>query len=84
MFEIYREASYDRRFRVVYFAELDEHTKDLEIARATAGEHYYDGFLRTASAPEAKRVLTRLLERLNAGEAVPVKDIELALVEYLA
>jgi len=84
MFEIYREAGYDRRFRVVYFTELDEHTKDVEIARATAGEHYYDGFLRSASAPEAKRVMTRLLERLNAGEALEVKEIERALAEYLA
>ncbi len=84
MFEIYREAGYDRRFRVVYFTELDEHTKDVEIARATAGEHYYDGFLRSDSAPEAKRVVTRLLERLNAGETVEVKEIEQSLAEYLA
>jgi hypothetical protein len=84
MFEIYREAGYDRRYRVVYFTELDEHTKDQEIARATAGEHYYDGFLRAGAMAEAKRAVTRLLERLNAGEAVEVAEIERALTEYLA
>jgi hypothetical protein len=84
MFEIYREAGYDRRFRVVYFTELDEHTKDAEIARATAGEHFYDGFLRAGAMPEAKRAVTQLLERLNAGEAVATEEVERALAEYLA
>jgi hypothetical protein len=84
MFEIYREGGYDRRYRVVYFTELDEHTKDQEIARATAGEHCYDGFLRAGVMPEAKRAVTRLLERLNAGEAVEVAEIERALAEFLA
>jgi hypothetical protein len=84
MFEIYREAGYGQRYRVVYFTELDEHTKDAEIARATAGEHFYDGFLRAGSIAEAKRAVTGLLERLNAGEAVAAAEVEQALVEYLA
>jgi hypothetical protein len=84
MFEIYREAGYDRRYRVVYFTELDEHTKDVEIARATAGEHFYDGFLRAAAMNDARRVVSGLLERLNAGEAISVEEVEQALAEYAA
>ncbi len=84
MFEIYREAGYDRRYRVVYFTELDEHNKEVEIGRATAGEHYYDGFLRSSALPEGKRAITRLLERLNAGEALAVAEIERALAEHQA
>jgi hypothetical protein len=84
MFEIYREAGYDRRYRVVYFTELDEHTKDAEIARATAGEHFYDGFLRAGPINDAKRAVSGLLDRLNAGEAVAVEEVERALAEYLA
>ena len=33
MFEIYREAGYDRRFKVVYFTELNEHNRETEINR---------------------------------------------------
>jgi hypothetical protein len=84
MFEIYREAGYDRRYRVVYFTELDEHNKEAEIARATAGEHYYDGFLRTNTLGEAKRVIAALLERLNTGETVAVEEVERQLADYQA
>ena len=34
MFEIYREAGYGRKYRVVYFTELNEHNKEAEINRA--------------------------------------------------
>jgi hypothetical protein len=84
LFEIYREAGYDRRYRVVYFTELDEHNKDAEIARATAGEHFYDGFLRADVVREAKQIINRLLERLNAGEAVPVGEVQQGLAEFEA
>ena len=84
MFEIYREADYDRRYRVVYFTELDEHNKDAEIARATAGEHYHDGFLRAETLAEAKRVIVGLLERLNRGEALPASEFERALADHVA
>jgi hypothetical protein len=84
MFEIYREAGYDRRYRVVYFTELDEHNKEEEIARATAGEHVYDGFLREASLPEAKRAIARLLERCNGGDVVSPADVSHALADFLA
>ena len=84
MFEIYRESGYDRRYRVVYFTELDEHNKDQEIARATAGEHFYDGFLREESLPEAKRVIGQVLERLNRGEALGPGELERLLADHLA
>jgi hypothetical protein len=84
MFEIYREAGYDRRYRVVYFTELDEHNKDEEIARAGAGEHLYDGFLREQSLPEAKRVIGRLLERCNGGDVPGPDELTRTLAEFLA
>jgi len=84
MFEIYRESGYDRRYRVVFFTELDEHNKDVEIARAVAGEHYYDGYLRADTLPEAKRVIAGLLDRLNRGEAVDPGETEHALGAYQA
>lgn len=84
MFEIYREPGYDRRFRVVYFTELDEHNKEAEINRATAGEHFYDGFLRSGSLNESKRLITGLLERLNRGESTTTVDVDRALAEHLA
>ena len=34
MFEIYRDADYGNRYRVVYFTELGEHDKEDEISRA--------------------------------------------------
>jgi hypothetical protein len=83
MFEIYREASYDRRYRVVFFTELDEHTKEQEIARATAGDHFYDGFLRADdNLPEAKRLIFQFLDQLNRGEALPASEVERALAAY--
>ncbi len=84
MFEIYREAAYDRLYRVVYFTELDEHNRDEAIARATAGEHFYDGFLWEDALPEAKHVLGRLLERLNRGEALGPDEVSHALADYQA
>ncbi|HZZ82700.1 MAG TPA: hypothetical protein VFE62_29650 [Gemmataceae bacterium] len=84
MFEIYREAAYDRRFRVVYFTELDEHNKDEEIARAVAGDHVYDGFLREKTLHEAKDVIKILLDRLNRGEIVTPEVVATALADFQA
>src|SRR5262245_5706066 len=82
MFEIYREAGYDRRYRVVYFTELDEHNKEQEIARAVAGEPYYDGFLRASTLEEAKRVVGDILDRLNRGEPLAVDEAARQLSAY--
>jgi hypothetical protein len=79
MFEIYREADYARRFRVVYFTELDEHNKESEINRAMAGEHFFDGFLPDAGKEEGKRRVADIVDRLNAGEALTAGDVEAAL-----
>ena len=79
MFEIYREASYAQEYRVVYFTELDDHNKDLEINRAMAGEHLYDGFFRADRRDEAKAVIETTLERLNEGQAVDVEELEARL-----
>lgn len=84
MCEIYRESSYDRLFRVVYFTELDEHHRDEEINRALAGEHYWDGFLFESRLAPAKQVILGLLSRLNQGELVTADDVSTALAEFSA
>ena len=84
MFEIYREASYNRRYKVVYFTELNEHNKESEINRAMAGEPLFDGFLNERRKDEAKAAIDRALVRLNRGEQVSTEDFERELAEYLA
>ncbi|HEY3136740.1 MAG TPA: hypothetical protein VGL29_11990 [Blastocatellia bacterium] len=84
MFEIYREGSYNRRFKVVYFTELNEHNKEFEINRAMAGDHFFDGFLRDATKEEAKAIIDRTLERLNGGEQIRPEELERELTGYLA
>ena len=84
MFEIYREAEYGRKYRVVYFTELDEHNKEAEISRALAGEHLYDGFISALQAAPAKRTIGELLTRLNDGDAVAPDQIADALTPFAA
>lgn len=83
MFEIYREESYNRRFKVVYFTELNEHNKETEINRALAGEHFLDGFLSNVRKDEARAIIERALERLNNGEPVRPEELERELAAYL-
>ncbi|HWQ32358.1 MAG TPA: hypothetical protein VNQ79_05705 [Blastocatellia bacterium] len=83
MFEIYREASYNRRFKVVYFTELNEHNKETEINRALAGEHFFDGFLSSVRKDEARIIIDQTLERLNNGEPVRPEELERELAAYL-
>ena len=84
MFEVYREASYNRRYRVVYFTELNDNNKEAEINRAIAGDHFFDGFLNDKGKEEAKLIIERTLERLNQGEQVSPQDLERELAEHLA
>lgn len=84
MFEIYREESYNRRFRVVYFSELNEHNKDAEITHALDGEHFLDGYLREATKKEAKAIIARALDRLNDGQEVGPDELAAELAPYLA
>jgi hypothetical protein len=83
MFEIYREATYSRRYRVVYFTELQDHNKESEINRAMAGEHFCDGFIRNYRKDQAKEVISRLIERLNAGEGLTKEVVERELKPFV-
>jgi len=84
MFEIYREPEFGRRYRVVYFTELDEHNKEKEINDAMRGEHIFDGYLRNYTKTEGKRILAGILERLNSGEKLSAADIERDLKPFMA
>jgi hypothetical protein len=81
MYEIYRDRTYRGDFRVVYYTELGEHNRDLEINRALAGDHFHDGFIREWRKREAKAVIRRFVERLNAGERLAPDELETALAE---
>jgi hypothetical protein len=83
MFEIYREAAYTGKYRVVYFTELNENNKEFEINRALSGEHFYDGFIRNYKKDEAKEIIETLLRRMNDGEKLTGDDIERALGEHI-
>lgn len=82
MFEIYREAGYGRKYRVVYFTELNDHNRETEISRAMAGEHLYDGFIRDHTKDEAKQIIARFVERLNHGERLEIDTLRSSLEPY--
>ena len=82
MFEIYREATYSGRYRVVYFTELQDHNKETEINRAMAGEHFYDGFIRNYRKDQAKASIDSILERMNKGERLTPADVERELQAF--
>ncbi len=84
MFEIYREAVRNGRYRVVYFTELTEHNRDAEINKAMRGENFFDGFLRNYEKDQAKEVINKILGRLNNGEIVPKADVERELKPFMA
>ena len=84
MFQIYREPAFNRRFRVVYFTELDDHNRESEINDAMRGEAIFDGYLRNYTKEDAKRVVNEILARLNNGEAVAPAEIEGQLKPFLA
>jgi len=83
MFEIYREATYSGRYRVVYFTELQDHNKEAEINRAMAGDHFCDGFIKNYRKDQAKDVINGILERLNNGEAMTPAGVEQELKEFV-
>jgi hypothetical protein len=84
MFEIYKEATYTGKYRVVYYTELNENNKEWEINKAMAGEHFYDGFIKNFGKDEAKDIIDALLKRMNDGENLSSKDIEQELGTHLA
>jgi thiaminase len=83
MFEIYREAAYTGKYRVVYYTELNENNKEWEINRALSGEHFYDGFIKNYRKDEAKDIVDAILKRLNDGEKLTPMDVESALREHI-
>jgi len=83
MFEIYRDADDQGRFRVVYFTELGEHERELEIASAFRGEHVFDGFILTRERFQAKSAINSILDRLNSGEPVGQAEIERELGPFM-
>ncbi len=82
MFEIYRERLTDE-FRVVYFTELNDHTRDKEIDRALAGDHFYDGFIKEFKKQDAKILIDEILGRMNAGEELSKDDVESILADHI-
>jgi hypothetical protein len=84
MFEIYKDATYTGKFRVVYYTELNENNKEWEINKAMAGEHFYDGFIKNFGKDEAKDIIDALLKRMNDGEKLSSGDIERELGMHLA
>jgi hypothetical protein len=84
MFEIYREAEMGQRYRVVYFTELDEHNREIEINEAMRGQHVFDGYFRNYSKQEGKRIVAGILERLNSGERIGPADIARELKPFMA
>lgn len=84
MFEIYRDADYGNRYRVVYFTELGEHDKENEINNAMRGQHVFDGFLLHRERNAAKQVVDEILKRLNQGEQIGEDTIRETLQPYLA
>ena len=84
MFEVYRETVYGSKYRVVYFTELQDHNKEVEINRAMAGNHFLDGFIRDYRKEEAKSIIDSLIERLNSGESLTPDEFLQSLGEHVA
>ncbi len=84
MFQIYREGSYNQRYKVVYFTELHDHNREIEINRALAGEAFYDGFIHNFRKDQAKQVIENTIRRLNAGEPVSPQELERELADFIA
>ncbi len=75
MFQVYREAGYNRKYRVVYFTELHDHNRETEINRALAGEAFLDGFIRNFKKDQAKQIIENAIRKLNDGEVVKPEDL---------
>ena len=82
MFEIYRDRLTDE-YRAVYFTELNDHTRDREIDKALAGDHFYDGFIKEFKKDDAKQIIEGILVRLNEGEMLDTEDVEHALGDHI-
>tara|TARA_B100000315_G_C14403898_1_gene507750 strand:+ start:393 stop:686 length:294 start_codon:yes stop_codon:yes gene_type:complete len=84
MFEIYKEKAYTGEYRVVYFSELDDHNKDIEIDRAMKGDHFFDGFILTLKKERAMKQIEDIVYRLNEGETLDDQYLNKQFREFLA
>ena len=84
MFEIYREGDFNKKFRVVYFTELDEHNKESEINHALMGDPVFSGFLKDDMKEKGRSIIDELLKEMNStGEAYPEELISIKLGDCL-
>jgi hypothetical protein len=83
MFEIYKDTLYKKDYRVVYYTELNEHNKHIEINRAMSGEHYFDGFIKDYKKEDAKRIIEKIVTDLNNGNMVQPEDIKELLKDFI-
>jgi hypothetical protein len=83
MFEIYRDNTYSKEYRVVYFSELNDHNRDKEIDRAMLGDHYYDGYFLTLKKERAMRDIDGVVDRLNTAGDMDLDELKRELSEIL-
>ena len=83
MFEIYRDNTYSKEYRVVYFSELNAHNRDKEIDRAMLGDHYYDGYFLTLKKERAMRDIDGVVDRLNTAGDMDLDELKRELSEIL-
>ena len=84
MFEIYKENTYLKEYRVVYFTELNEDNKEREIDRAMKGDHVFDGYILSIKKYRAMKQIEDIIQRLNDGETLDVQYLKKQLKEFLA
>ena len=84
MFEIYKENTYSKEYRVVYFTELYEDNKEREIDRAMKGDHVFDGYILSIKKYRAMKQIEDIIQRLNDGETLDVQYLKKQLKEFLA
>jgi|TARA_B100001105_G_C22297406_1_gene402266 hypothetical protein len=84
MFEIYKENTYSKEYRVVYFTELNEDNKEREIDRAMKGDHVFDGYILSIKKYRAMKQIEDIIQRLNDGETLDVQYLKKQLKEFLA
>lgn len=65
MFEIYREADYNRAFHYIFYTDLEEHGRDAEIAKAANGVTVFSGFLDDDKKEDARQVVEAIVDDLN-------------------
>jgi hypothetical protein len=84
MFEVYREAGFNRGYHVVYFTELEEGERDEAIDAAMSGVHFFNGFIKAADGTAAKTVILDFVARLNQGVAGTTEELARLLAPFLA